>query len=71
MIEEILNNPYWSRFGGADHFYINCGNSMITDSKSKVLGKKAIQLVCPSSHNSEFVPFKDILLPSTRYVYSI
>nr|POE52340.1 putative glycosyltransferase [Quercus suber] len=70
MIEQILNNPYWSRFGGADHFYINCGNSMMTASKSKVLsilGKKAIQLVCSSNHNSEFVPFKDILFPSTRH----
>ena len=47
---------------------------MMTASKSKVLsilGKKAIQLVCSSNHDSEFVPLKDILLPSTRYVYSI
>ena len=75
MIVQILNNPYWSRFGGVDHFYINCGNSMMTTtSKSKmlsILGKKAIQLVCSSNHDSEFVPFKDILLPSTKYVYSM
>ena len=75
MIVQILNNPYWSRFGRVDHFYINCGNSMMTTtSKSKmlsILGKKAIQLVCSSNHDSEFVPFKDILLPSTKYVYSM
>ena len=75
MIAQILNNPYWSRFEGVDHFYINYGNSMMTTaSKSKVLsilGKKAIQLVCSSNHDSEFVPFEDILLPSTKYVYSM
>ena len=47
---------------------------MTTTSKSKmlsILGKKAIQLVCSSNHDSEFVPFEDILLPSTKYVYSM
>ena len=75
MIAQILNNPYWSRFEGVDHFYINYGNNMMTTaSKSKVLsilGKKAIQLVCSLNHDSEFVPFEDILLPSTKYVYSM
>ncbi|XP_021769063.1 probable glycosyltransferase At5g03795 [Chenopodium quinoa] len=57
--------PYWNRSLGADHFYFSCQGVGPSSSRNVVeLKKNAIQIACFPVPAREFIPHKDVTLPS-------
>ncbi|KAJ7964579.1 Exostosin-like [Quillaja saponaria] len=62
-----MEQPYWNRTLGADHFYLSCtGIGYESDRNLVELKKNSVQISCFPTRNGNFVPHKDITLPPVK-----